>query len=279
MTRIIFCFVLFALALGVIKYSSESAALNDAAARRLDLSSSTELAWKSFLERFSFKLYRGASDEKETLSAFYTEAKRKENIAKYCAFAFVAAVSVLLILRAPRSQNQWASARREIAADLLWVALFSFLIGIAAPIMALKAYTSLPVLGTVILNYESKSVITALSSLFGSGNWFIGVLIGMFSVILPILKTAISFISLQSRKPRWANRASRVVKAIGKWSMADVFVIAIFIAYFAIGSDDFSDAVAGLGLYFFSAYCLLAQATTHYLLSAPDISRVDEEQQ
>ena len=261
--------ILLMLALGVIKYSAESAELSDAAARRLNLSSSTELAWKSFLEKLSFKLYQGAQDEKLDLSAYYAQAERKQNRANKTAIAFFVFAGAFILLKAIFiNRGGRKSLARGLALDCIVIAFLAFFVGILAPIMALSAFTELPVLGTVILKYESKSVVTALLSLFSGGNWFIGLLVGLFSVLVPALKTGISLICLQSQKTRWSEQAGRIVKAIGKWSMADVFVIAIFIAYFTLGSDQFSDATVGLGLYFFSAYCLISQFISHYLLTA-----------
>ncbi|MGR8949451.1 MAG: paraquat-inducible protein A [Gammaproteobacteria bacterium] len=261
--------ILLILALGVIKYSAESAELSDAAARRLNLSSSTELAWKSFLEKLSFNLYQGAHDEKLDLSVYYAEAERKQNRANNTAVAFFVFAGAFILIKAILiNRGARKILDRDLALDCIVIAFLSLVVGILSPIMALSAFTELPVLGTVILKYESKSVVSALSSLFSGGNWFIGLLVALFSVLVPALKTGISLMCLQSQKTKWSARAGSIVKAIGKWSMADVFVIAIFIAYFALGSDQFSDATVGLGLYFFSAYCLISQFTSHYLLKS-----------
>lgn len=271
--RIIFYAILSCLAFAIIKFSLESAEINDTAAHRLNLSSSTELVWKSMLEKFSFKLYRGASDEKRTLSALYNEAERRNLVANRAAYGFIGMAVVGLLYRYYACRKNRSVVKKELALDILVIALLSFAVGVLAPIMALKAFTDLPVLGTVVLKYESKSVSSALLTLFQQGNWFIAALISLFSIIVPIMKTGISFLSLQVWRPQWAVHAERIIKAIGKWSMADVFVIAIFIAYFAIGSDNFSDASVGIGLYFFATYCLLSQITTHYLLHAEPVAR------
>ncbi|MEM7465613.1 MAG: paraquat-inducible protein A [Pseudomonadota bacterium] len=258
-------------AAGVIKYSIESAKLSDQAAQRLDISSSTELAWKSFLEKLSFNLYQGAEDEKRSLAVYYAEAERRHQRAQYFALGFASLASAYLVfVYLIKRQVSADEVGKELAKDCIIISLLAFLVGIVAPIMALRAYSELPVLGSVVLKYEAKSIVTALWTLFSNGNWLVAILISLFSIIVPILKSSISWISLQSFRPEWARRGMRIVKAIGKWSMADVFVISIFIAYFAIGSDRFSDASVGLGLYFFTAYCLLSQITSHYLLKAED---------
>jgi uncharacterized paraquat-inducible protein A len=63
------------------------------------------------------------------------------------------------------------------------------------------------------------------------------------------------------------------VTAIAKWSMADVFVVAILIAYLAaIASQATPGTTAlvafqahfGIGFYFFAAYCIFALATQQF---------------
>jgi uncharacterized paraquat-inducible protein A len=66
--------------------------------------------------------------------------------------------------------------------------------------------------------------------------------------------------------------------AISKWSMADVFVIAIFIAYLAgngiqesRGLVDFT-ATLGVGFWYFLAYCLLSILGTQVLSAGMQVS-------
>jgi uncharacterized paraquat-inducible protein A len=65
-----------------------------------------------------------------------------------------------------------------------------------------------------------------------------------------------------------------ISNAISKWSMADVFVIAIFIAYLAgngiqesRGLVDFQ-ATLGIGFWYFLGYCLVSILGTQLLSSA-----------
>ena len=61
----------------------------------------------------------------------------------------------------------------------------------------------------------------------------------------------------------------RLVHAIGKWSMADVFVVAVLLAMLALGRDPATRAATGPGLYFFAGYCLLALWSAAWLPPAP----------
>ena len=50
------------------------------------------------------------------------------------------------------------------------------------------------------------------------------------------------------------------VKAIGKWSMADVFVVGVFIAYLSTKSNEAISAELYEGFYYFTGYCLISLA-------------------
>ncbi|MDF1572882.1 MAG: paraquat-inducible protein A [Bacteroidales bacterium] len=86
-----------------------------------------------------------------------------------------------------------------------------------------------------ILYYQSKSIIEMVEILVRDGSLrmiFVGSLIFMFSLIFPSLKL-LSTMAYQSGNKRVnRNRLVRffVLKS-GKWSMADVMVVAIFMAY------------------------------------------------
>ena len=73
------------------------------------------------------------------------------------------------------------------------------------------------------------------------------------------------------------HRTLRFVEAIAKWSMADVFVVAVFIAYLAAQASTAAPgdpgaapplvaftAHFGAGFYWFAAYCLFSLASQQY---------------
>lgn len=86
-----------------------------------------------------------------------------------------------------------------------------------------------------VLFYENKSILSVISLLVATGDTktiLIGFAIGLFSIVFPVIKMTSSVIyffnSLNLRKNSVINWFA--LKS-GKWSMADVMVIAIFIAY------------------------------------------------
>jgi len=71
----------------------------------------------------------------------------------------------------------------------------------------------------------------------------------------------------------------RSVAAIAKWSMADVFVVALFIAYLAAQASQSAPgdagaptiaftAAVGAGFYWFAGYCLFSLASQQFIARA-----------
>ena len=58
-------------------------------------------------------------------------------------------------------------------------------------------------------------------------------LILLFSVIVPLTKSALVTWAVFARDKMKRQRVLNFVETIGKWSMADVFVVALFITFLA----------------------------------------------
>lgn len=85
-----------------------------------------------------------------------------------------------------------------------------------------------------VLYYKSKSILEVVQLMITQSKvdlLLVGLLVFVFSVLFPLSKLASSVIYLYSGKLR-SNKAVRfLIFKTGKWSMADVMVIAIFMAY------------------------------------------------
>lgn len=262
--RIIFYPTAFALAFAVVVFALDAARLNRIGSEQLAIERSSEIAWKSVLERLSFSLYTGASALRESVVSVFAEADRRNRLAWRFA-AGLLCLSAMFIMVTWR-MNRRNPRRRPFVADLIAIALIFLAVGLVAPILSLKAYTTLPVVGEVILKFEVKSVMTTIGTLASSQNLPVAVLVAAFSVVTPVAKLLIAVCVLQRRWPQWHHRGLAFMHAVGKWSMADVFVVAVLVAYFAASGDEFSEAHLGVGLYFFAAYCLLSQCATQLLV-------------
>ena len=118
--------------------------------------------------------------------------------------------------------------------------------------------------GTIQAFDKTNSILGTAAELWRSDSRFVAVLIVTFSVIVPVFKALLILATLLPLQAATATRVSAIANASGKWSMADVFVIAIFIAFLAgngmsetKGLVDFS-ATIGIGFWWFLGYCLLS---------------------
>ena len=127
--------------------------------------------------------------------------------------------------------------------------------------------------GSIDAYDKTRSIIGTIRVLIDSQHLLVAFLIGLFSIVIPILKGVFSIIA------GFASQAIRqpllnINAIIGKWAMADVFVVAIFVAFLAANAIDKEggllsfNAILGDGFYFFLSYCLLANVGSQLLLSA-----------
>lgn len=136
-----------------------------------------------------------------------------------------------------------------------------------------------------ILYFQSKSVLDVVKILAATGApqmILVGVLLILFSVIFPLAKLAASLVYLYDLRGWRKSEAVRffALKS-GKWSMADVFVVAMFMAYIGfsgLAANQLSDfAAAGgdsvevlttngtsleIGFFMFLAFCLASLLTS-----------------
>src|SRR5262249_44198878 len=117
-------------------------------------------------------------------------------------------------------------------------------------------------------------IIGSVRHLYEVGSPMPATLILLFSVIVPFSKGALVAWATFMKQAEARVRTLRFVELIAKWSMADVFVVALFIAYLAAKASQAApgdpNAVAALvaftatfgsGFYWFAAYCLFSLAS------------------
>ncbi len=156
-------------------------------------------------------------------------------------------------------------SRRNIAAVVLTVGSLAVLWpGLTENALTIKA--TMEFFGTEqVLANETRSVIGAVQSLHESGNDFVAALILLFSVVIPLTKAALLVPVLTMKDSKTRTRAYGIVRAISKWSMADVFAVGMLIALLVAKGTANLSAEAGPGFYFFAAYCLISNAAFHCL--------------
>ncbi|MGE3887907.1 MAG: paraquat-inducible protein A [Vicinamibacterales bacterium] len=122
---------------------------------------------------------------------------------------------------------------------------------------------------------QTRSILGAVRNLYDVGSPLPATLILLFSVIVPLTKSALVAWAAFTTDTVMRQRTLDVVEAIAKWSMADVFVVALFITYLAAIATQASvpggspplvafAAQFGPGFYWFAAYCLFSLASQQY---------------
>ncbi len=140
--------------------------------------------------------------------------------------------------------------------------ILSLIFGLINPILMVTIHKEVDHLGDVILSFESKGIIGSINKLFESGENIVAFTILLFSVIIPLLKITTLIFTLLFKKFHFAHHLVNFFKHLGKWSMLDVFVVAIFLVYLSSNQGKVSRAEIQIGLYFFLTYVILSMITT-----------------
>ena len=141
----------------------------------------------------------------------------------------------------------------------LGVSIVLFVLGISLPMFSLQKF--------FIIN-DQFSLMGGVTELFYKNEYFLAAVIFLFSVLTPLIKFVFSWMVLSIDEINTSKRlfAIRKLSAICKWSMADVFILAILAATIKLGG--LATVEVHIGLLFFAAYVILSMVLTHRLLSA-----------
>lgn len=137
-------------------------------------------------------------------------------------------------------------------------AMISLFYGLIAPILMVTIHKKVEYLGDIVLSFESKGIVGSIEKLWESGDMVVAMVILIFSVLIPIVKiSSLLFVSIFIEST-FAHGLVKFFKAIGKWSMVDVFVVAVFLVYLTANKGDVSRAEIEVGLYFFLSYVIVS---------------------
>ena len=124
---------------------------------------------------------------------------------------------------------------------------------------------------------QTRSIVGSVQRLYEVGSPVAATLILLFSVVVPLAKAVLVAWAMFIVDTRRRLRTLAFVESIAKWSMADVFVVALLIAYLAAQASTAPTAgpnaepplIAftadfGAGFYWFAAYCLFSLASQQF---------------
>jgi hypothetical protein len=140
--------------------------------------------------------------------------------------------------------------------------------------MAISLLDKIEVSGEIQAYEKTRSILGTVHELFESGNITVGLLVALFSILIPVTKGGLLLLTAFELRPAFHRMSQRTIDLISKWSMADVFVVAVIVAYMAANAtrnmDEIFvlDARFGVGFYCFLAYCLFSILATQLMKRA-----------
>ncbi len=93
-----------------------------------------------------------------------------------------------------------------------------------------------------LLKYRKDTIVSGVVELWKTGSWGIAIVVFIASVTIPLLKLislTLLLVSVQRRsrwRPRQRTRLYRLVELVGRWSMLDIYVVALLAALVQLGN-------------------------------------------
>ncbi|MCP4008002.1 MAG: paraquat-inducible membrane protein A [Proteobacteria bacterium] len=108
---------------------------------------------------------------------------------------------------------------------------------------------------------QEDTIMSGVIYFIQSGSWYIGLVIFIASVFVPMLKLTLLMFLLISvqRKSQWRpterTRIYRITEQIGRWSMVDIYVVTILVALVNLGV--LADIDSGPAAIYFAAVVII----------------------
>lgn len=129
--------------------------------------------------------------------------------------------------------------------------------------------------GEISAYQKTRSIWGTVNELADNKNYLVAVLVAFFSIVIPTLKLLMQLLYMFLPVNKFKHMLGQVIQGVTKWSMVDVFVIALIVAYLAGNADGQMGelinmhAQLGAGFWYFTGYCLFAIAASSLIKITP----------
>jgi len=139
---------------------------------------------------------------------------------------------------------------------LLVLALGLLIVGLRLPVLTLEKF---------YLFSNTVSLWSALSQLYQQREWGLVLLLGLFSVVFPVIKLVWLFAlwNLEDSHSTRHRRHLQWLSVFARWSMLDVFVVALLVVTVKLGT--LAQARVEVGIYAFAASVLLTMLLSAWI--------------
>ena len=145
--------------------------------------------------------------------------------------------------------------RKHHSLGITWILVcLAFLFYIPANVLPMTRVTGL---GQI----QDDTIMSGVIYFIQSGSWYIGLVIFIASVFVPMLKLILLVFLLVSvqRNSQWRpserTRIYRITELVGRWSMVDIYVVTLLIALVKLGL--LADIDAGPAAIYFAAVVVI----------------------
>ncbi|NQZ10718.1 MAG: paraquat-inducible protein A [Algicola sp.] len=118
---------------------------------------------------------------------------------------------------------------------------------------------------------KTRSISGTVKDLYDSGDMLVAFLVMLFSIVIPAIKILMMLSATLMRHSLTRQRLLTINSLLSKWSMADVFVVALIVTYMAANAS----GAGGLltfssnfepGFYYFLGYCVFSIGASQLVL-------------
>lgn len=121
--------------------------------------------------------------------------------------------------------------RNILAAIVLFFSIACFGLGLLFPILSTKQQ----VLG-IVLKYQEVRLFDSVCIFYKERDYFLSFVIFIFTILFPVIKYIDLTIRFMGKKLRY-EKIGHVLQQLDKWSMLDVFLVALLLLNFKMDSN------------------------------------------
>lgn len=136
------------------------------------------------------------------------------------------------------------------------VSLTCLVVGVSAPLLTLEK---------MYFFENTVSLLSTIKGLYLQQEWFLFYVIAIFSLCIPAIKIAslVLITNMQFEQGSFLDKTLQFIETFGKWSMLDVFVVALLLVSVKLGV--LAKVDVHYGLYVFASSVLLTMGISYWI--------------
>lgn len=139
---------------------------------------------------------------------------------------------------------------------LLLCSLAALVVGVIAPLLTLQKLYFIE---------NTISLISTIETLYNENDWLLFIVITIFSLCIPVIKiiSLLMITNIDFEPGSFLDKTLSVIETLGKWSMLDVFVVALLLVSVKLGA--LAKVEVHYGLYIFAFSVILTMALSFWI--------------